>query len=56
MIPMFTFTKDDRRMLTMIPMITIMKKMLLTNDDDREQQCVVLELKTTAIVVFRSNT
>jgi hypothetical protein len=29
---------------------------LLTNDDDRKQQCVVLELKTTAIVVFRSNT
>ena len=56
MIPMFTFIKDDRRILTMIPMIKIMRIMLLTNDDAEEQQCVVLELKTTAIVVFRSNT
>ena len=26
----------------------------MTNDDDREQQCVVLELKTTAIVVIKA--
>jgi len=35
MIPMFTFSKDDRIVLTMILMITMMRLMLLTSDDDR---------------------